>query len=203
MQSKTLASFAKIISGHSFRKAITPENRGNAYVFQAKDVIQNEPFTDLTCLVKISYENSQDSSFLRKNDIVVVARGTKFRSTIFLASSSSVIASASIHIIRLTSPLLLPEYVSNYLNSAIGQSALGDKITGNYIGALPVKGLADIQISFPSLDQQQLIVDLHRNVRAQKKLLDHKLNLEQGIINNIFGSLNFIWAHHATLLKMN
>ncbi len=192
MKSKTLNTISELISGHSFRSAIVPDNNGNTYVFQAKDVIQGEPFTSPEILTKITYDNHGESSFLRKNDVIIVARGTKFRSTIFLSDSPNVIASASIHIIRATLPEVNPEYVSHCLNSTIGQSALADKITGNYIGALPIKGLGDIKIKLPTLAQQKLIVDLHRNVVAQAKILDHKKMIEQAIINNIFGSINTI-----------
>lgn len=192
MQSKTLKSISEIIPGHSFRKAITPDSSGHTYVFQAKDVIQDEPFLNPTALTKIAYENSGEASFLQKNDVLIVSRGTKFRSTIFLSDSLNVIASASIHIIRTVSPEINPEYVSHFLNSSIGQAALADKITGNYIGALPVRGLGDIKIKLPSLAQQELIVDLHRNVQTQKLIIDHKVKLEQIIINSIFRSLSII-----------
>lgn len=192
MHYKTLANVAKIISGHSFRKAIKPDLHGDTYVLQAKDLIQNEPFTLPNMLIKVTYENRADTSFLQKNDIIIVSRGTKFRSTIFLSDSSNIIASSSVHIIRVTSPTIAPEYLSLFLNSPIGQAQIMDAITGNYIAALPLKELGKIEISIPPLSKQHLMVDLHHNLQSQKVIVNQKINIEQAIINNIFGRLNTI-----------
>lgn len=193
MHIKKLNEVAIIISGHSFRQAIIPDNNGNMYVYQAKDVVQDEPFTDPTTLVKISYKNITDDSILQKNDVVIVSRGSKFRSTIYASELNNVIASSSISIIRLNVDNLNPEFVSLFLNSTIGQSAIAEKVTGNYIGALPIKRLGEIKIMLPTLSQQTAIVNLHRNIREQKLIMEHKMDIEQAIINNIFRSNTFIW----------
>jgi restriction endonuclease S subunit len=121
-----------------------------------------------------------------------VARGMKsgaFRSTTFIADESNVIPSSSVHIIRVTSKNILPEYLSHYLNSKEGQGALSQIISGSYIGALPRKELENIDIPIPSLQKQDVLINLFRNLREQQKIIDRKKEIKQNITNAIFNSL--------------
>lgn len=184
---------SEVIAGYTFRGAVKPDITGNLFVFQAKDLVQGLPFENTETLTKISHDTPGYSGRLQKNDVLLVARGMRsgaFRSTIFIADESNVIPSSSVHVIRVTSKDVLPEYLSHYLNSKEGQDALSQIISGSYIGALPRKGLEKIDIPIPSLRKQEALINLFRNIREQQKIIDREKKIKQNIINATFKSLS-------------
>lgn len=184
-----IKDIGQVISGYAFRGAIQQNNNGNVAVFQAKDVIQGEPFEDVNSLIKISAEISFNADYLRKNDVLLLARGIKqgsFRSTIFTSDEPNIIASASVYIIRPDMSRIVPAYLSYYLNSSVGQKALLGIVSGSYIPAVPRQGLELIDIPILSLEKQKMIVHLYQNIRVQQELLERELFIKQHIINSVF-----------------
>lgn len=183
---------AEVVAGYAFRGAITSDVAGNALVFQAKDLVQGDPFNDVSTLAKIFHDTPGHAGYLKRNDILLVARGMKsgsFRSTVFASDVPNVIASSSVHVIRIISTDVLPEYVSHYLNSKEGQDALSQIVSGSYVGALPRKELEQIDVPIPTLRKQEAIVSLYNNMRAQQQILDRKSEIKQNIINEAFRNL--------------
>lgn len=181
-----------VTAGYAFRGAIEPHVNGDTFVLQAKDLVQDEPFVDINSLVRISGNTLGRTNSIRKNDVLLVARGMKsgaFRSTIFASDQQNVLASASVHVIRITSAQVLPQYLSYYLNSKDGQDALSQIVSGSYIGALPRSELGKLKIPIPPLDKQEAIVNLHRNFQEQRRIFDRRNEINQNTINAIFRSL--------------
>lgn len=191
-----LGDIANIIPGYAFRGAITTVESGDLFVFQAKDLVRGVPFTDVSTLTQIPFEITGHIGYLKNNDVLLVARGMKagtFRSTTFKAEEQNVLASSSIHIVRITAPDVLPDYVSHYLNSKNGQDTLSGIVSGSYIGALPRRELEKIKIPIPTLQKQKAIVDLYQNIQMQRKILDRKNELKQQIIDATFTNIT---KHH-------
>ena len=187
-----LHEIATVIAGYTFRGAVKPDSNGNIFVFQAKDIVQGEPCEDMSILTKISHDALGYTGYLKKNDILLVARGMKscaFRSTVFVSEVSNVIASSSVHVIRVTVANVLPEYISHYLNSKEGQDALSQIVSGSYIGALPRRELEKIKIPIPPLQKQQTLINLYRNIREQKKIVGLQNKIKQTIVNATFRNL--------------
>ncbi|MFH1652714.1 MAG: restriction endonuclease subunit S [Pseudomonadota bacterium] len=189
---KKLHDIAIVIAGYTFRGAVKSDNNGDISVFQAKDLVQGRPFEDARILTKISHLIPAYTGHLKKNDILLVARGMKsgtFRSTIFVSEAPNVIASSSVHVIRITAADILPEYISHYLNSKDGQEALTQIVSGSYIGVLPRKELEKIKIPTPSLEKQNAIIHLHSNILEQQKIIERQNQIKQNIIDATFRNL--------------
>jgi len=187
-----LKKYAKILPGYSFRGAINPDNNGDMFVFQAKDLVKDEPLSTTTNLSKISAISSKETSHLKYNDIVIVARGLKagaFRATTIKTNHHSIIASSSVHIIRLNTPNVEPDYISHYLNSSMAQSELAKEVKGSYIGVLPRKALENLDIPLPSLEKQKILIDLHTNLIAQTKISTHRNHIIHTMIDTIYKEL--------------
>lgn len=178
--------------GYAFREAIQPDIRGIVYVLQAKDIVRGEPLTDVVGLTKISQDTPGYTFRLKKNDVLLVARGMKagaFRSTIFLSDASNVIPSSSVLVLRITAPDVEPEYVSHFLNSNDGQDAISDIVSGSYVGAVPRRELEKIKVSIPPRQKQVLFINLYRNILEQERILERKRELKKNIINEAFKKL--------------
>jgi restriction endonuclease S subunit len=187
-----IKNIAEVIAGYTFRGAIEADTKGDVFVFQAKDLIQGEPFADEEALTRISHTGRGDAGRLQKNDIVLVARGMKsgaFRSTVFIAEAPNVIASSSVLIIRVVDPNISPEYLSLYLNSGGGQDALSQIVSGSYIGAVPRRELEKLEIPIPSLQKQAIALLLYQNLKAQEKIMDQKKIIIQNVVETIFKQL--------------
>ena len=72
-----LHEVATVFAGYTFRGAVKPDPNGHLFVFQAKDLVQGEPVADTASLTKISDDVSGYGGNLRRNDVVVIARGMK------------------------------------------------------------------------------------------------------------------------------
>lgn len=184
-----IKDIANVITGYTFRGAVKPENNGNVFVFQAKDLVRGKLVTDINSLTRIIHEVKEYSGYLKKNDVLLVARGMKsgaFRSTVFISNAQNVIPSSSVHIIRVTVPNVLPEYISQYLNSSKGQDDLSEIVSGSYIGAILRKDLENVDIPIPSVQKQKTIVNLFNNIQEQQSISNQENKIKQNIINSIY-----------------
>lgn len=187
-----IREITKVIAGYTFRGAVKPDTSGHIFVFQAKDLIQGEPVVDISTLTKISHDVPGYTGHLKKNDVLLVARGMKagsFRSTVFASDADNVIASSSVHIIRATDPRILPEFISLYLNSKEGQEAISQIVTGSYIGAVPRKELERLKIPLLPLERQKTFIELDQNIREQQRITNKQNEIRQNIINATFRNL--------------
>ncbi len=187
-----LREIADVIAGYTFRGAIKPDKNGNIFVFQAKDLVQGRSVLNVSALTKISHDVPGFTGHLKKNDVLLVARGMKvgsFRSALFASNTEKVMASSSVHIIRPTNPDILPEFISLYLNSREGQEAIAKIVTGSYIGAVPRKELERIEIPALSLKQQMIFIELDQNIREQERITNRQNEIRKNIISGIFRNL--------------
>lgn len=187
-----LREVTTIISGYTFRGAIKPDTNGHIFVFQAKDLVQDQPVIDTVALTKISHDVPGYAGYLKENDVLLVARGMKagsFRSTLFATDADNVIASSSVHIIRVTDSRILPEFISLYLNSKKGQAAISQIVTGSYIGAVPRKELERITIPLLPPERQKIFIELDQNIREQQRITNRQNEIRQNIINATFRNL--------------
>lgn len=180
---------AEVIGGYAFRGAIKPDINGDIFVFQAKDIVRGESFVEVGGLTKISHDVPEYFGHLKKNDVLLVARGMKsgtFKSTVFSSEASNVIASSSVLVIRITVIDVVPKYISNFLNSKEGQDALSQIVSGSYIGAISRRELEKIKIPIPPLRQQEILINLQENIRRQEEILNQRKKIGHNIINEAF-----------------
>ncbi len=182
---KPLNNFAEILPGYSFRIAIEPSKNGNISVIQAKDISSDEFVSELTPLTRISLDSPKTSARVCRNDVLLVSRGAAVhKATVFKSKADDVIASSSLFVIRVSSPDIIPEYLSLFLNSPDGQNQLSQMTTGAYIKNLTRQNLGKLKIPIPELIKQKNLFYLHQNVIQQEKLQMRKIQIKRDIINS-------------------
>ena len=190
---KKLGGIANIVTGYTFRDSLKSDLKGSILVLQARNISASHDISEFVDLPRISPESLRAPYFLEYNDILIVSRGSgigAFRSSVFATHDKNVIASSSLHIIRVTDVTVLPKYVSLYLNSAEGQKALSQIVTGSsYIQSILLKNLNDLEIPIPPVHVQKSIVALHENITDQEKLWERKRKIQKNIINASFTKL--------------
>lgn len=186
--SKKLKDLAEIYSGYAFREAIETSSLGKTFVIQAKDVNPNLYILNPKGLIKTSADIPRSNSYLLKNDVLLTSRGSEnanFKSTVFKASNSNVIASATLNIIRLKNTSVLPEYISIFLNSSEGQDSIRGVLSGSYIRVITLKNLGELLIPIPLLDKQRTIISIYENIRRQDEIAERKSQIRKNIINKV------------------
>jgi len=176
-----LKEISEIITGYTFRSAISNFDDGNYKVIQAKD-ISNDLEINCLNLTKIKLEKFNTNALIRKNDILLTSRG-RYQSTV-INSSEPIIASSSVFIIRLKNQEIDPFYLAIFLNSFLAQTQLEKLTSGNYIKSIPKFNLENLIIQIPTLSVQTKIVNLNKNIRRQQFLLKRKITLFSDLSEN-------------------
>ncbi|MEK7538664.1 MAG: restriction endonuclease subunit S [Patescibacteria group bacterium] len=190
---KKVQDIAQVISGYTFRSPVEKDPNGKVFVLQATNVDSARDITETGEFARISSEPPRAMSYLEYNDVLLVSRGSglgSFRATVFALDETNVIASSSVHIIRIKDVTVLPKYISLYLNSDDGQKKISQVVTGgSYIQSILRKNLEDIDIPIPPMIKQKSIIALHENIKRQEEILERKSYLKKNIISATFKNL--------------
>ncbi len=181
-----LSNIAQIKPGFTFREAVEPDDEGSMFVLQANHVVSDQEYIDPQTLLRTSFEPPRSATYVRKGDIMLVARGAgsgTFRSAIFEANIDGVIPSSSVFDIRVTSGDILPEYLCLFINSTEGQKLILQTVSGSNVQTISCKELEKMDIPIPPLITQKGIVALSKNIRQQEQVAERKKHLKRNIIN--------------------
>lgn len=180
----SLRKLADVISGYTFRGAITEDKESLLYVLQAKN-IKDEILINDESLVSTVFDTSHTKAFAQDGDVVISTRGT-FRSAV-LRSPKKIIASSSVYLLRLKSnSQVLPEFLAIFLNSSIGQKNISQIATGAAIKLMLRKDLEEISMPVLPLLQQEKVIALYQNIKQQQSLLEQRNELNKNIMNAVF-----------------
>lgn len=177
-----LSDIAEIISGYSFREAITESKDSNVFVVQAKDTKNNLYITekDLREIKDSSYGEKS-----AKDDDVIISNKGFFFSTV-IKSKAKIIPSSSVYIIRPKQEKVLSEYLAIYLNSKVGQAEIKKFESGGSIKIIPLRDLGNVKVIIPEIEKQKIIIDLYKNIERQSEILERKKIINQNILETIF-----------------
>lgn len=174
-----LGELANIRSGYTFRTKVVNVENGKLGVIQAKDI--SDLYVDEASVARVDQEYAK-TRIQQDGDILLTSRGS-FRAGVGKFNRPA-IASSSLFTIRLTSNHFLPEYVAIYLNSETAQYYFSQSAKGATIQSLSIDDLRNLRIPSLDLENQQIIIDLQRNIENQKRLLKRK----QEIIDRVLKS---------------
>lgn len=179
-----IKNIAEVISGYTFRDSIKEDRESGLYVLQAKN-IKDEILINETSLIQTKCDTSHTNAFAKEEDVAISTRGT-FRAAV-LRSKKEIIASSSVYLLRLKSgSLVLPEFLSIYLNSDFGQKDISQIMTGAAIKLILRRDLEDITIPIIPMAQQEKMVALYQNIKQQEDLLKRRNELNKNIMNATF-----------------
>lgn len=115
---------------------------------------------------------------LKAGDIIFLSKGTNLRASIVTAEQEqlNLLAPATCLVIKVNSTIVLPEFLTVFLNSEYGQAVLSSLNKGTAIINIPVSSLKDIEISVPDLDAQKKLAEVfHKNNQVLNTLEQLKI----------------------------
>ncbi len=155
---------------------------------QAANLLGDGSIADESELKRIKVIGRADSVTVSKGDVLLVSRGTLsggFKAAFVTGTRFPLIASSSLHILRVNRDDVLPEFICAYLNTPKGQQQLQRIASGSTIRTLLTKSLSLLEIPIPPIETQQAIVELVRNIASQQKLLHQRDSLLNELISSI------------------
>lgn len=147
---------------------------GDIKYLQVKDINpENELDYTQAAMVKgigISYKY-----YLQKNDLLFSAKGTSNYCFLYDGSEGNIIPSSSFIIIHVTSKDILPEFLCCFLNTPSILNKLKNSSVGTGIQMIPQSVLGDLQLEIPSMEVQQLVVQIDR-LRRRGENINGRIN---------------------------
>lgn len=133
---------------------------------------------------------AQDQNFNRfkvaAGDVLVAARGTKFKAALAGTEVSGAIAAANLITVR-PGKELYPPFLAAYLTSAAGEKQVLARAKATTASQLliNVSDIEELEIPLPPLEVQKKIGDLWQELKAQQKRYNEAANLCSKISNQI------------------
>ncbi len=154
---------------------------------QVKDYNQNGELKKDEIKSSIKKEDKVKSHLLYDGDLLFAAKGTSNFCALYNINIGEAVASSSFFVIRVSSPIIAPEYLCWYLNTPKILGQLKANAVGSSTPSITKPMLEELEISIPSIEKQRAIVtfselqdkevDLHLRIAQKKKeLTDHILN---------------------------
>jgi len=180
--SEKLSSVANIRTGYTFRSKIEPQNGGNLYVFQPRD-IENEMVKVEPVAINDVSINLIESHLLRNGDLLMPNKGIRFSTFLYRGSHNS-IASSSFFVISPNERVIISEYLQWFLKQPVAMNYLESSITGSTIPTMTKRSLENIIIDFPSLSIQKEIIKKNQLAIREKALSESLIIKRQEYINS-------------------
>ncbi len=177
-----IKNLVEVISGFSFRRAISVKSEGNSYVVQARD-IKGDVYLSLDSLSKISLDGINTKAVIKEGDVLMAERGN-FSAGVAEKDLAGSVASSSVFILRPITEKITSEYLAVYFNSIHGRTNVTKAAKGALIKNISRKEFLELDVPIPTMEKQELIVDAYKNKLKQEELLETKKELVGQVIES-------------------
>lgn len=174
-----LADLADIRPGYPFRGPVRELAGGEAAVVQIKnvDVLRGIDWSGLT---HTELEGRRKPDWLQESDIVFTARGNRNAAAAVGRVPVKAVSSPHLFVIRLRRlDRALPAFVAWLMNQPDAQRYFAQSATGSYILNIRKEVLAQMPLRLPSLEKQNLVVQLAAAARRERELLEQLIENRQ------------------------
>lgn len=134
----------------------------------------------------------KEVDLLRKDDVLLIGKGSVNSAVIWPGSSEDTIASSMLYVIRPHAEVVLPAYLAAYLNSHSAKAQMTRSAKTGSVNVLSRKALDQLQVPVPSLDEQHKLVRLADAAQRAKRHLNELTNAYTQL-------LDAVWANYPNL----
>ena len=167
-----LKEMGEIFSGYITRGKIEAAPGGSHYLMQAKDVDGTLLRYQTDQLIRFEPTLSRSDRCLQSGDLLFMAKGAHNFTVELHEFPEPALAAACFFIIRLSSPEILPGYVSWYLNQApVAQYLVLHSGRGVHMPVVRRAVLENIDVPVPSLTVQTTIAEMNALLFEEMNLL--------------------------------
>lgn len=179
-----LRNLAIIGSGHLFRYKPDYVESGGYPVVQMKDVLPGET-VNWKELGRVRVKGVKESSFIRQGDVLLKSKGVSHIGATADEPLEDTIASSHIIIIRPQTDVILPEYLTWYINQNPAQQRMNSLSAGSNVKHLSMKRVGELPIPVPDMETQKKIAELYWLRQREKNLTELIQKKRQQLINAV------------------
>jgi restriction endonuclease S subunit len=128
---------------------------------------------------------SNNKHLLQPGDLLFAAKGNKNFAAVYEIHNQPCIASTSFFVIRLTDSSVLPEYLAWFLNNSETQKILKAQALGSSMASISKPVLENLEISLPSLNDQERIMTISKLRMKQKDLKIRIERLQEQLVQQL------------------
>lgn len=178
-----IENIATIQSGYHFKEKIENDKVGAIQFIQLKDIDEHNKI-DYSSILRYNIPNIRSTQFLEQGDILIKCRGISFTSAVVNENVKNAVATSHFFVLRIRDRnLIIPEYLSWFLNDAPTQRIIKTGTGGTYMQVLNKNFLENLEIHIPSMEIQQKVVKLKSLNELEQKLLSKKVELKKLLID--------------------
>jgi restriction endonuclease S subunit len=165
-----LKKIVNIQSGFSFRSRLESMQTGSVAVIQMKDLTSSN---QVCCdeFVRVDMETPKAHHLVRPGDLIFRSRGLINNSALLVDDPGNAVLAAPLLRIRLTSNLVLPEYLNWYISQLPAQSYLASCSSGTALKMISKQSLENLEVFVPSIARQRLVVEMATLAAQEQRIL--------------------------------
>lgn len=153
--------------------------------------VSNNGILDTDIKPTVLWDQKIEQHFLRKNDVLVIAKGGSNKAAVFKDTKSPAIASSTFLVLKnIDQKIINSDYLAWYLNTELVQTKLAGNSKGTALTSINKNDIGNITIPIPSLAKQKLVLDLYAFEQKRNDIVRqlNELNakkLQQQLLNSI------------------
>jgi len=181
----SLIDVASVSAGYAFRGKIKEFPDGTIDVIQMKDIDETHR-VDWTSLMKTRISENKSPNWLKKSDILFLARGNNNHAVYLDVPSEQTLCSP--HFLRIhvrNESEVLPKFLAWQINQKPAQEYLSRVGEGNKVGNIRRSVLESIPIVIPTITNQSSIIEFNKLVNNERDLLLQQINIHQLMMTSI------------------
>ena len=165
-----LSKLADVRSGVTFRTKVSHVKDGDTSVIQMRDV-SYENLTISEDVSRIDGRIFKEDSYLKVNDLLFVAKGSKNYSVLYAGQFEKAVAISFFFVIR-PKEHIDASYLNWYLNSSLAQREFHKGSEGTQIRSISKSSLQDLPVILPSYQDQKKVGSLYALMNKEAQLMD-------------------------------
>nr|WP_040428281.1 restriction endonuclease subunit S [Acetivibrio cellulolyticus] len=191
LETKKLGDIAKINTGLVVKRkqAALRENVFKDYKMLTLKSFEQDGWLNINELDCFESNEELDEKYLTQQGDVIVRLSYPNTSIAINENNEGLLIPSLFAIIRLSDVILLPDYLSIYLNSDLMKEFFGRSVIGSAIQIINNSLLKEIVVKFPKIEKQKKIIEFNKFMLREKELMtsliDEKTKYNKAIIGKL------------------
>lgn len=162
---------------------------GEFQIIQSKDINKFTRKLESSSLYMTDIRNPE-KYFVKKDDILIQVRGEQYPPTLVNEELRFTAVSSQYYIIRIVNDMILPEYLSLFLEQHSVQNYLRSHSSGTTIKMIHQDVLANLSLNIPPIEIQKKIIELSKLVKKEAELSYTLINKRSRMLDALYKKVN-------------
>ena len=177
---KTIKDIAKITTGYYAKT----HSNGDVFYLQARDFDKYKGLSP-NLEPNISGSDSLVKHYLNKGDVLFAAKGFDNFAATYAGGVEPAVASSIFIVLRgIDDSIILPEYLTWFINQPSSQLHLKRISKGSSLPSINKQGIGDFEIVIPDMKIQKMVMEIGKLRDSEKQYVEEIQKLKDIVINH-------------------